>query len=507
MSNSDTEHTDVIIIGAGLSGVGAAHHLQEQCPDRTYLILDSKPSFGGTWLEHNYPGIRSDSDMYTYGYRFKPWLGKPVAEGSTILEYLGQIIREDCINERVRYQHQVIKASWDTKQQEWHLTTRRTDTDETVMYTCNFLWMCQGYYRHGEGYTPEFDGLSDFKGQIVHPQTWRQDLDYTNKRVIVIGSGATAATLIPNMAYDCEHITMLQRSPTFIWGGENRNELGDQLRELEIPEAWIHEVLRRNALKMARDFYEATEKDPEAVKAAMIDALKPLLPEGFDMRHFTPAYLPWDQRLLYTPDGDLFKAIRDGRVTMVTDHIDRFTEKGILTQSGELLEADLIVTATGFQPCSLGDIKFVIDGKPLTYNESFTYRGIMTEGVPNMAQMFGYFRTTYTIRVEIICDFICRLLNHLHTLDASSCTPTLLPQDKDMPRLPWIEEHKYTPGYIKRALPQLPCQGNRIPWHYSGDYYIEKNLLPMVDLNEPELIYRDSSGKLLTEHSVATKTS
>lgn len=507
MKERKIEHRDVIIIGAGLSGVGAAHHLQEQCPDKSYLILESKDSFGGTWLEHNYPGIRSDSDMYTYGYRFKPWSGNPVAEGSSILKYLGEIISEDGIDQHIRYHHQVVKASWDTTKQSWQLTTTRSDTGENLLYSCNFLWMCQGYYRHGEGYTPNFEGMSDFSGQIVHPQTWPEDLDYKNKRVIVIGSGATAATLIPNMAYDCEHITMLQRSPTFIWAAENRNELGDQLRALEIPEEWIHEILRRNALKAGKDFYETTLNDPAAVKTAMIDALKPLLPDGYDMAHFTPRYMPWDQRLLWTPDGDLFKAIRDGRVSMVTDHIERFTEKGILTRSGELLEADLIITATGFHPSRFGDIDFIIDGEAADYSKLFTYRGIMMSGIPNMAQMFGYFRVTYTIRVEIVCDFVCRLLNHLDARGAQSCTATLLEEDKEMPRQPWIQEHEFTPGYVKRAakLP-FPSQGDREPWQYSGDYYQEKDSLPCIDLDEPELVYRDNSGAVLSQKSASQRT-
>lgn len=507
MPDTKNECADVIIIGAGLSGVAAAHHLQEQCPDRDYLILEAKDSFGGTWLEHNYPGVRSDSDMYTYGYRFKPWRGKPVAEGEIILEYLGEIVEEDKIEQHIRYRHQVTEACWNTAKQRWQLTAQKTDTAETVHYNCRFLWMCQGYYRHGEGYTPDFEGISDFGGEIIHPQTWPDELDYTDKQVIVIGSGATAATLIPNMADECSHLTMLQRSPTFIWAGENRNELGDQLRELDIPEEWTHEILRRNMLKQAKDFYETSMSDPETVKAAMIDALKPLLPDSFDMKHFTPRYLPWDQRLLYTPDGDLFKTIREGKVSVVTDEIDRFTENGILTSSGKIIEADLIVTATGFHPCSLGDISFVIDDEPLVYNKSFTYRGIMLAGVPNMAQMFGYFRTTYTIRVEIVCDFICRMLKHMDERGVSSCTPTLLPQDRDMPRLPWIEEHEFTPGYIKRALPQMIRQGNREPWHYSGDYYQEKDLLPTVNLDEPELIYRDSSGAIHPARAEQAQTS
>lgn len=487
------EHVDVLIIGAGLSGIGAAHHLGEQCPDKSYLILESKESFGGTWLQHTYPGVRSDSDLYTYGYSFRPWTGKPIAEGAAILEYLKGTVDEDGIEQHMRFHHEVRKASWSTEHQQWLLEVWRQDTGTTVTLSCNYLWMCQGYYRHSEGYTPEWPGMSDFQGQVVHPQTWPADLDYAGKRVVVIGSGATAVTLIPNMSDDCGHITMLQRSPTYIWTGENQNPLADQLRELDVPDEWTHEIVRRSILKQGSDFLENTTADPEPVKEALLDAIRGYLGEDFDMSHFTPSYRLWQQRLCYVPDGDLFKAIKAGKVSVVTDHIERFTEHGILTQSGELLEADIIITATGFNLAVMGDIDFDVDGNRVDFSQTFSYRGIMNSGVPNLFYTAGSPRNSYTMRVDLVCDFVCRLLNHMDEQGASQCTPTPAEQDRDMVRLPWVNED-FNPGYAKRGSHLLPVQSNREPWIFNPDYYLEKDQLPAVDLSEPELVYIRRTG-------------
>jgi cation diffusion facilitator CzcD-associated flavoprotein CzcO len=484
-----SEHFDVLIVGAGVSGVGAAHHLGEKCPDKNYVILETKESFGGTWRQHTYPGIRSDSDLYTFGYGFKPWTGQPIASAGAILDYMEEAIEEDSIDQHIRYEHEVLSASWSGEDQLWLIEARNKATGEAVQFSCNFLWMCQGYYQHSEGYTPQWEGMSEFKGPIVHPQTWPEDLDYKGKRVVVIGSGATAATLIPNMADDCASITMLQRSPTYFWTGENRNELADQLRELEVPEEWVHDIVRRSILKQAKDVQQFSVSDPELVKEELFSVIREVLGEDFDMSHFTPSYRPWQQRLAYVPDGDLFEGIKSGKVSVVTDHIDRFTKDGILTKSGELLEADIIITATGFNLSVMGDIAFDVDGEPVDFANTFTYRGIMNSGIPNMSFMFGYLRTSWTMRVDLVCDYICRLLNHMDEQGTSVCTPTLREQDQDMEVLPWIEDEEFNAGYLKRSMHLLPKQGGNEAWKFCRDYYVEKDLLPALELDEDVLVY------------------
>ncbi len=489
LDGNSVEHVDVLIIGAGISGIGAAHHLQEKCPGKSYLILECKESFGGTWLQHTYPGIRSDSDLYTFGYGFRPWTGNPIAEAPAILDYLEGAIEDDHIDQHIRYRHRVTAASFDSDAQCWTITARRLDRDDEMTYTCNFLWMCQGYYRHEQGYTPDWPDMEKYTGRIVHPQTWPEDLDYSGKRVLVIGSGATAATLIPNMADECEHITMLQRSPTYFWTGENRNELADQLRELEVPEEWVHEIVRRSILKQSKDVQYLSQSHPELVKEELFKVIRGYLGEDFDMSHFTPGYRPWQQRLAYVPDGDLFEGIKSGKVSVVTDHIDRFTEEGVLTQSGELLEADIIVTATGFNLSVMGDIPFEVDGEAVDFADTFTWRGVMSSGVPNMCSMFGYLRTSWTMRVDLVSDLVCRLLNHMDAQGAAVVTPTLQSSDEHMTASPWISEEEFNPGYLKRSVHLLPKQGDHAPWVFNADYYTEKDELPAVNLDEPQLVY------------------
>jgi len=485
-----TEHVDVLIVGAGISGIGAAHHLAEQCPTKSFVILDNKADYGGTWRQHTYPGIRSDSDLYTFGYRFKPWLGAPIASGAAILKYLQECVEDDDLTRHIRYQHDVRGASWDSDLQHWRVKVRRTDTNEVSHITCGFFWMCGGYYQHAKGYTPEWQGMDDFKGQIVHPQTWPDDLDYTGKRVVVIGSGATAATLIPNMADDCAHITMLLRSPTYFGTAANRDELADTLRALDVPDEWIHDILRRSKLKETRAFQDMTATNPEQVKKYLLDNIATFLDDDFDMSHFTPSYRLWQQRLAYVPDGDLFKAIKSGKASVVTDHIERFVPEGILTQTGKLLEADIVITATGFNASVMGDIDYDVDGKPVDFSQVFTYRGLMNSGVPNMSFIFGYLRTTYTIRVELLCDFVCRLLNHMDARGAAVCTPTLGEADQNMTVHPWIDREEFNPSYLLRALPLMPKRGDHAPWLFNTDYYVEREELPTLDLDEEALVYQ-----------------
>jgi cation diffusion facilitator CzcD-associated flavoprotein CzcO len=485
-----TEHFDVLVVGAGISGVGSAYHLAHQCPDKSFVVLEGLESFGGTWLVHTYPGIRSDSDLYTFGYRFKPWTGPPIATAEEILSYMGEVIEENDLGRHIRYRHHIERASWSSEENLWTLEGHRTDTGEPVRFTGRFLWMCQGYYRHKEGFTPEWDGVDEFEGQIVHPQTWPEDLDYRGKRVVVIGSGATAATLIPAIAGETEHVTMLQRSPTYFIPGRNENELADQLRELEVPEEWIHEITRRKILRDQQKVTEASFNEPENLKKLLIAAVRAYLGEDFDVeKHFTPRYRPWQQRIAFVPDGDIFQGIASGKASVVTDEIERFTKKGILLRSGEELEADIIVTATGFNLSVLGDIDFAVDGKPVDFSKTVTYRGMMFTGVPNMLWIFGYFRASWTLRVDLLGDFVCRLLKHMDEIGAKRVVPVLRPEDEDMPILPWMDEDNFNPNYLMRSMHLLPKRGDKPEWQHTQDYWHEKDEIPAIDLDGAEFEY------------------
>ena len=485
------ERFDVLIVGAGISGVGGAYHLAHQCPGKTFVVLETQESFGGTWLTHRYPGIRSDSDLYTFGYRFKPWTGAPIATAAEIRKYMGEVIEENDLARHIRYRHRISAASWSGEEKCWTVEATRTDTAEAVRFKANFLWMCQGYYRHSEGYTPQWPGMASFQGRIVHPQTWPEDLELTGKRVVVIGSGATAATLVPAIANDCAHVTMLQRSPTYFITGRNANELADTLRDLEIPEEWIHEIVRRKILKDQANFTRRSFAEPEAVKKDLLSAARAYLGPDYDVdRHFTPSYRPWRQRIAFIPDGDLFRGIRSGKACVVTDEIESFTPTGIRLASGASLEADVIVTATGFNLNVLGDIAFTIDGRPLVFSDTVTYRGTMFTGVPNMAWVFGYFRASWTLRADLIGDFVCRLLRHMEAKGATVAMPALRDQDRGMNLLPWVDPENFNPGYMTRGMDLLPKQGDRDPWRHTQDYWSEKDELPAADLDDGALLYR-----------------
>lgn len=488
--SSAAQHVDVLIIGAGISGIGGACHLQQQCPGKSFLILENQSGFGGTWRTHKYPGIRSDSDLYTFGYRFKPWTGKPIATADAILEYMQEVIEEHGLNDHIRYGHVVRSASWSSAEALWTLTVERLDSGETLTFTCHFLWMCQGYYKHAKGYTPEWPGMDRFNGPIVHPQNWPEELDYAGKRVLVIGSGATAATLVPAMAERCSHITMLQRSPTFFAPGENRNELADMLRELEVPEEWIHDIVRRKILHDMKIIQQRSFEEPEQLRDELIAGARAYLGPDFDVEtHFTPKYRPWQQRLAFIPDGDLYKGIASGKASVVTDEIETFTEQGVRLKSGEELEADIIVTATGFDLCVLGDIEFAIDGAALDFSKSYTWRGILYSGVPNMAWVFGYLRTSWTMRADLIGDFVCRLLQHMDAKGVDMVVPRLSAEERAEPARPFIEKDNFNPGYLDRSMHLMPKQGQRAPWVFPQDYYVEKDEIPAADLDDGTLVY------------------
>jgi len=489
-STEKTEHFDVLIVGAGISGVGAAYHLSEQCPEKSYVVLEGLESFGGTWLMHRYPGIRSDSDLYTFGYRFKPWTGPPIATADQILTYMGEVIEENDLGSHIRYAHTITSANWSNDENLWTLEGTRSDTGEPVHFTTSFLWMCQGYYRHAEGHTPEWEGMDEFNGEIIHPQTWPEDLDYKGKNVVVIGSGATAATVIPAIAGDCGHVTMLQRSPTYFIPGRNENELADQLRTLEIDETWIHEITRRQILHDQAMLTRLAVDEPEMVKQELLAGVREYLGPDYDMdKHFTPRYRPWRQRIAFVPDGDIFKGITSGKASVVTDEIEKFSEKGIQLKSGQLLEADIIITATGFNLSVLGDIAFAVDGKPVDFSETVTYRGMMFTGVPNLLWIFGYFRASWTLRVDLLGDFVCRLLNHMEEKGFKKVTPALRAQDKDMPRLSWMDPENFNPGYLMRSMHLLPKRGDKPEWQHTQDYWAEKVDIPAIDLEDEVFDY------------------
>jgi cation diffusion facilitator CzcD-associated flavoprotein CzcO len=488
---TEIEHVDVLVVGAGISGIGAAYHLKEQCPDKTYVVLDALETFGGTWWTHRYPGARSDSDLFTFGYRFKPWPGNPIASSQEILDYLGQVIEENDLAPRIRYNRRIVAASWSSDHRRWTLDVERTDTGEHLRFTAGFLWMCQGYYKHAEGYTPRWEGMDRFQGRIIHPQTWPSDLEYAGKRVVVIGSGATAATLIPAIADDVEHVTMLQRSPTFFVVRPNKNELADTLRSLDTPEEWTHEIVRLQVIQMQDLMTKMALEQPEMARTFLMESIKPLLPEGFDIdKHFNPRYRPWQQRLAVLPEGDMFKAIKAGKASVVTDEIESFTETGILLKSGETLEADIVITATGFDLSVFGDVAFTVDDEPVTFSDTVTYRGVMFTGVPNVAYVFGYFRASWTLRADLIADLVCNLLKHMDEAGATMVVPALRDEEIDMELGPWVDPENFNPGYLTRSLHLMPKQGAHDPWRLLHEYAVEKDLLPNADFEDGTLIFK-----------------
>ncbi len=459
-----TEHFDVVVVGAGISGIGAGRHLQAHCPDRSYVILEGRASIGGTWDLFRYPGIRSDSDMYTLGYSFKPWTGaKAIADGPSILSYLHETATEYGLYPHIRFGHHVAAASWDSATARW--TVEAVRAGETVRFTCSFLFMCSGYYDYAGGYTPDFKGVERFGGTIVHPQLWPQDLDYAGKRVVIIGSGATAVTLVPEMARSAAHVTMLQRSPTYVISRPGEDAFANRLRRWLPPMLAYGLVRWRNAGLQLLTFNLA-RKYPAFVKKKLLGLVRRQLDPGYDVAtHFTPRYNPWEQRLCLVPDGDLFTAIRAGGASVVTDRIDTFTERGLLLESGRELEADIIVTATGLKLKFLSGLDTTVDGRRVDFATTFGYKGMMFSGVPNLAASFGYTNASWTLKVDLTCEYVCRLLNHMRATGTAIATPRL--EDPEVTPERWID---FSSGYFERALHAFPRQGSKLPWKLYQNY-------------------------------------
>ena len=487
----DAGHVDALIIGAGVSGIGVAHHFLDTFPDRTFVILDAQDNRGGTWWTHRYPGVRSDSDLFTYGYRFKPWRGPAIAAGGEILAYLDEVIDEDDLGQRIRYQHRVTATSWSTQERQWTVEVTRTDTGQQLRFTAGFLWMCPGYYNHAEPYRPRWEGMDRFQGAIVHPQDWPEDLDLAGRRVVVIGSGATAATLIPAIAPKAEHVTMLQRSPSYFYAPPATSELATTLRGLKIPDEWTHEILRRQYMAQTDLLARMAVESPDELHAFLVESVRPLLPPGFDIeRHLTPRYRPWQQRIAIVPDGDLFATLREGTASIVTDTIETFTERGVKVSSGVEIPADVVVSATGFNLSVFGDVEFTVDGDPVDFTDRVTWRGIMINGVPNMAYVFGYFRHSWTLRVDLVADLVGRLLESMREKDATMVVAALRPEDADMQLRPWADPENFNPGYVMRSQHLLFGQGDREPWTHLLEHEQEREILPEADLDDGTLVYR-----------------
>jgi cation diffusion facilitator CzcD-associated flavoprotein CzcO len=484
----DGEYFDIVIVGAGLSGIGAACRLQRECPGKRYVVLESRSAMGGTWDLFRYPGIRSDSDMHTLGYDFRPWReSKAIADGPAILKYIRDTAEEYDVDRNIRYRHRVVGASWSSSEAEWTLDVGREDGQDHVRIRCNLLLMCAGYYRYEAGYLPEFRGKERFDGDIVHPQHWPDDLDYRGRRIVVIGSGATAVTLIPELAKTAGHVVMLQRSPTYMIVRPDTDRVANVLRTI-LPEKLAYSVIRWKNIALQQWLYRQTRTNPDRVKRKLIKWVRKELPKGYDVEtHFTPRYDPWDQRLCLVPNSDLFAAIGSGQASVVTAEIDTFTESGIRLTSGETLEADIVVTATGLDLLVLGDVDFTVDGEPVDFSRTYTYKGIMCSGVPNMVSTFGYINASWTLRADLTARFFCRVVQHMDREGYRQCTPTLRPDDEGMPGHPWIIG--FSSGYIQRVMPRLPKQGDREPWLNPQNYAKDRKLFGEADIDDGVLVF------------------
>ena len=477
---------DILIVGAGISGIGLAAHLSKKSPHRQFQIIERRESFGGTWDFFKYPGIRSDSDMSTFGYDFKPWRGTNIlAAGKDIKGYLAEVVDEFKLRSKISFKHNVKSANYDTSRKKW-IVEIENDQNKVETWICNFILGCTGYYNYEQGYEPEFPNREAFKGQVIHPQKWPENLDYTGKKVVIIGSGATAITLVPAMAKGgAGHVTMLQRSPTYIASIPSIDFVYDKMRKV-LPESVAYKLTRARNIGMQRGIYALAQKQPKLLKKILLKSIELQLKGKVDMKHFTPSYNPWDQRLCVVPDGDLFKILREGKASVETDHIEKFTETGIQLKSGKHLDADIIISATGLNIQILGGIQGTIDGQPLDTSKTMLYRGVMVSDVPNMAMVIGYINASWTLKVDIAADYVCRLLNFMEQkgydeVIAEGESSALL-EDTIMGGL--------SSGYIARASDVMPKQGKYAPWKVTNNYFADRKDLKEADFNDSILKFK-----------------
>ena len=477
------EHFDVLIMGAGLSGIDAAHHLRKLCPKKTYAILEQRERIGGTWDLFRYPGIRSDSDMLTMGYSFRPWTNpKAISPGEDIRNYIADTARDEGIDRHIRFRHEIKRASWSTEDARW--TVEAVCDGKPVTLTCNFLFSCAGYYRYSSGYAPEFPNSAAFRGTIVHPQQWPADLDYTGKRVVIIGSGATAVTLVPAMAETAAHVTMLQRSPTYVISLPGRDKLANFLRRF-LPPTLAYRLSRWRNIGFQAFIYQVSQRFPKFMKNGIVKKASEALGADYDVAtHFTPSYNPWEQRMCLVPDADMFLAIRSGKASVVTDQIETFAENGIRLKSGNELEADIIVTATGLVMQAFGGVELSVDGRPVDLAKTLAYKGVMISGVPNLASVFGYINASWTLKADLICNYVCRLLNAMDAKGARQVTPR---SGDERAAAPFVE--KFTPGYMQRSLANWPKQGTKVPWRVNQNYFLDTVALKWSAIDDGALVF------------------
>lgn len=481
-----SEHVDVLIVGAGLSGIGAACHLRRECPQKSFAILEGRATLGGTWDLFRYPGIRSDSDMYTLGYNFKPWKNaKAIADGPAILHYIQETAAENGLEPKIRFNQKVVSADWSSVTARWTVECRHSVTGALTTRTCNFLLMCSGYYSYENGYAPDFPGAAQFQGRLIHPQKWPEDLDFTGKRIVIIGSGATAVTLVPALAEKAAHVTMLQRSPTYMVALPSADRVANALRRV-LPNGLVYKLTRlRNTLTGVL-IYQLSQRRPETVKRFIKERLRAELGPDFDIeRHFTPSYNPWDQRMCLVPDGDLFSALRAKRASIVTDHIETFTPTGIKLKSGEQLDADIIVTATGLNLVALGGATLTVDGHAAAINKGVTYKGAMLSELPNLAFVFGYTNASWTLKADLICAYVCRLLNYMDKHGYQQVTPHL--NDASVHEMPLLN---LSSGYIQRALDKFPQQGSKLPWRLYQNYFLDTLMIRFGAIKDEALEFK-----------------
>jgi len=471
---------DVLIIGAGISGIGMACHLVKECPGKRVAILERRQAIGGTWDLFRYPGIRSDSDMYTFGYAFRPWRDyKVLADGAAIRQYVEDTAREFGVDRSIRFGTVIDGASWSTEHRHWTVAARDEASGEKLTYTCKQLVSCTGYYNHDQGYQPKFPGQEHFKGLLIHPQQWPEDLDYRNKRIVVIGSGATAVTLIPAMADKAAHITMLQRSPSYVMSVPAYDAISAALGRI-LPKRWVYQMARWRNMRLQQLVFKASRRWPAQVRSLLLNHVQKRVGREFDMRHFSPKYNPWDERLCAVPDGDLFRVIREQKASVVTDQIECFTENGILLKSGKALTADIIITATGLQLQSLGGVSLSVDGQKVEPNKLMTYKGVLLQNIPNFAYLFGYTNAPWTLKIDMAANYLCRLWQHMDAIGCDTVTARA-PADE------MLEESvlgSLQSGYVQRGQSMLPRQGRSLPWRVLNNLKADREMLmkgPVAD--------------------------